>query len=187
MRKLFTGLFSLILSYLLVYLLVVPTLQNYPRLYWMANRSEYTDKLLWLFIFLSLWLFYWQWEQKKFWNIYIFLFYSGYFVILFIMLFTKAQTYHAFNLNPFNISLNSRRQLAEFVLNICYFVPLGCLYGIYTKLFEAVIIALVTILGIEIIQYIYYLGVFDILDILANVLGCLIGYYLYLFIRKQLF
>lgn len=64
MKKIIAGIISFMLSYGMVYYLVMPTLQNYPRLDSMAQRFEYTDEALWLFIFLSLWLFYWQWEQR---------------------------------------------------------------------------------------------------------------------------
>lgn len=53
MRKIFAGIVSLIVSYGMVYTLVMPTLQNYPRLARMAQRFEYTDEALWLFIFLA--------------------------------------------------------------------------------------------------------------------------------------
>jgi glycopeptide antibiotics resistance protein len=175
LRKIFAGIVSLIVSYGMVYTLVMPTLQNYPRLARMAQRFEYTDEALWLFIFLSIWLFYWQWEQRKVWTSYLYLFYSCYFLLLFIMLFTKARAYHSFNLNPFEVYLNNGQQIVELFLNISYFIPLGCLYGIRANKLEAAIIALVTIIGIETIQYVFYIGTFDIIDIISNMLGCMMG------------
>ncbi|MGH1830440.1 VanZ family protein [Enterococcus gilvus] len=186
MKKIIAGVVSLLLSYGMVYTLVMPTLQNYPRLARMAQRFEYTDEALWLFIFLSLWLFYWQWEQRKLWSIYLYLFYSCYFLLLFIMLFTKARAYHSFNLNPFELYLNNGQQIIELLLNIGYFIPLGCLYGLRASKVEAAVIALTTIIGIETIQYVFYIGTFDIWDIFSNAVGCVIGYFLCIKFKERL-
>lgn len=186
MKKIIAGIVSFILSYGMVYYLVMPTLQNYPRLARMAQRFEYTDEALWVFIFLSLWLFYWQWEQRRLWNIYLYLFYSCYFLLLFIMLFTKARAYHSFNMNPFELFLNNEQQVVELLLNIGYFIPLGCLYGLRAKPLEAAVIALITIIGIETIQYVFYIGTFDIWDIITNFTGCIIGYLFSLQNKKRI-
>lgn len=186
MKKLAAGVLSVILSYGMVYYLVMPTLQNYPRIDRMAQRFAFTDEVLWVFIFLSLWLFYWQWEQRRWWNSYLYLFYSCYFLLLFIMLFTKARAYHSFNLNPFELYLNNWQQISELLLNTGYFVPLGVLYGLRAKRLEAAVIALITIIGIETIQYVFYIGTFDIWDILTNFIGCMIGYQICLLIKKRL-
>lgn len=186
MKKVIAGIGSLLVSYGVVYYLVLPTLFNYPRLERMTQRFEFTDEALWMFVFLSLWLFYWQWAQRKFWNVYLYLFYSCYFLLLFIMLFTKARAYHSFNLNPFELYLNTAQQVSELILNIGYFIPLGCLYGFRASKAEAVAIALTTILGIETIQYVFYLGTFDIWDIITNFIGCVIGYQLCGLIKRQM-
>lgn len=102
------------------------------------------------------------------------------------MLFTKARAYHSFNLNPFEVYLNNGQQIVELFLNISYFIPLGCLYGIRANKLEAAIIALVTIIGIETIQYVFYIGTFDIIDIISNMLGCMMGYFLYSKIEKRM-
>ena len=186
MKKIIAGIVSFVASYGMIYYLVMPTLQNYPRLDRMAQRFEYTDEALWLFIFLSLWLFYWQWEQRKLWNIYLYLFYSCYFLLLFIMLFTKARAYHSFNLNPFELYLNNGQQIIELILNTDYFIPLGCLYGLRAKPVEAALIALITIIGIETIQYVFYIGTFDIWDIFTNFAGCMLGYFISTLIKKRM-
>lgn len=186
MRKIIAGIVSFVLSYGMVYYLVLRTLQNYPRLDAMTQRFEYTDEALWVFIFLGLWLFYWQWEQRKFWNVYLYLFYSCYFLLLFIMLFTKARAYHSFNLNPFELYLNNSQQIIELILNTGYFIPLGVLYGLRAGKVEAAVIALISIIGIETIQYVFYLGTFDIWDIFTNFAGCVIGYLLCGLIKRRM-
>lgn len=54
------------------------------------------------------------------------------------------------------------------MLNIIYFIPLGGLYCINTDSKQFVIVSLVTLLGIETIQFIFYLGTFAISDIILN-------------------
>ncbi|WP_334202423.1 hypothetical protein [Enterococcus avium] len=46
MKKIIAGIVSFILSYGMVYYLVMPMLQNYPRLSSMAQRFEFTDEVL---------------------------------------------------------------------------------------------------------------------------------------------
>lgn len=170
------GIVSLLVGYVTVYYLVIPTLVNYPRLASMIQRFQYTDEALWVFIFLSLWLVYWQWVWGRFSKIYLHLFYSVYLFLLFIVLFTKARTYHSFNFDVFRLPLGTNQSNAEFLLNIFYFVPLGFLYSFSMKRWEAWTVSLVTILGIETIQYVFYVGTFDVWDIITNFLGCVIGY-----------
>lgn len=102
------------------------------------------------------------------------------------MLFTKAQAYHSFNLNPFELYLNNGQQIIELILNTAYFIPLGCLYGLRAKPMEAALIALVTIIGIETIQYVFYIGTFDIWDIFTNFAGCMLGYFISTLIKKRM-
>ena len=78
------------------------------------------------------------------------------------------------------------RTIQEAVLNIIYFIPLGGLYCINTDFKQFVIVSLVTLLVIETIQFIFYLGTFAISDIILNFLGCLIGYYCCWEIKRRL-
>ncbi|SPC35880.1 VanZ family protein [Latilactobacillus fuchuensis] len=50
---------------------------------------------------------------------------------------------------------------------------------------QTIAIAGFTILGIEILQYAFYLGTFAVSDILLNGLGCLIGFYLATRLEKR--
>ncbi|MGM0214841.1 VanZ family protein [Enterococcus sp. AZ109] len=185
MKKIIAGILSFIASFGIIYYLVLPTLMHYPRLAGMMYRFVYTDEALWAFLFLSMWLFYIQWEKRQLWSIYLYLFYSVYALLMFIVLFTKAEHYHALNLNIFNIPLMSPAAVIEFVLNICYFIPLGVLYGMRAKRWETVVLSLVTIFGIETLQYVFYLGTFDIWDVLTNFAGCMAGYQVCMKLKKQ--
>lgn len=170
--------FAALVSYFSVGLLMNRIIVRYSRLNRVLSRFAFTEVLLVVAMTLILWLFYLQWSSRTLWPIYWYLAYSLYACLLFVMLFTKVNTTHAFSINPFDF-LNWDPGVLEFLLNIVTFIPLGAWYGARAGKLEFVIIALVTILGIETIQYVFYLGIFDTSDILANFLGCAIGYWCY--------
>ena len=49
----------------------------------------------------------------------------------------------------------------------------------YFNLFKTIAYANVFIIGIEIIQLVFRLGIFDVLDIILNILGVLVGFISY--------
>lgn len=163
-------------AYLLISGVVVPLLENYPRLENMMARFQYSEETLIIFVTLAVWLFLLQWHYRTFSMIYIYLFYTVYLFFLFVMLFTKAQTYHSFSLNPFDFLRPNILILKEAFLNVVYFVPLGALYGLRARPLEFITIALLTIFGIETIQYVFFIGTFDMSDVLLNFIGCTCGY-----------
>lgn len=69
------------------------------------------------------------------------------------------------------------------VANIVTFMPLGFFVPLLFKRFNKIIIMIVfsvlTISIIEILQFIFKVGVFDIDDIVLNSLGCIIGFRVY--------
>lgn len=174
---------SIVGSVLLIHELALPTLVNYPRLAHMIQRFAYTEQVLIFFLFLSMWLFFLQWQWGKFSVIYLYLVYAIYLFLLFVVLFAKAKRYHAYSFNPFDFLIWEKHTLIEAVLNVVYLIPLGGLYGLKAKRWEFVIIALTTILGIETLQYVFYVGTFGISDILLNFIGCSIGYAFVRFVR----
>lgn len=167
-----------LVSYLVVELLMREIIARSARLERVLARFTFTELLLIGLMTLGLWLFYLQWLRRTLWPIYWYLAYSLYACLLFVMLFTKAETTHAVNMNPLDF-LNWHPGVLEFLLNIVAFIPLGAWYGERSRFWEFVVIALVTILGIETAQYVFYLGIFAASDILANFLGCLAGYGIY--------
>lgn len=164
-----------LVSYLTVEILMREVIARSARLERVLARFDFTDVLLIGAMTLALWLFYLQWLKRTLWPIYWYLAYSLYACLLFVMLFTKADTSHAVSLNPLDY-LNWYPGVLEFLLNVVAFIPLGAWYGAHSRPWEFVIIALVTILGIETAQYVFYLGIFAISDILANFIGCTLGY-----------
>ncbi|GAB2021903.1 hypothetical protein RyT2_09770 [Pseudolactococcus yaeyamensis] len=190
MRKILIYLGSLLtaffLSYAIITYLIMPILSHYQRLARVIGRFDYTALSLILLLTISLWLFWVQCWLKRFSVIYLYFAYSLYLLLLFTVLFTKSSNYQAMSLNPFDFIKDDTRTIEEAVLNIIYFIPLGGLYGINTDFKQFSLISLSTLLGIETIQFIFYLGTFAISDILLNFGGCIVGYYCCQKIKRQL-
>ena len=164
----------------------MPVLTRYQSLTRLINHFDYTTLTLILLLTLIIWLFGIQYHLKHFSVIYLYLAFSVYLLLLFMVLFTKTTDFQAISLNPFDFIKADTRTIQEAVLNIIYFIPLGGLYCINTDFKQFVIVSLVTLLGIETIQFIFYLGTFAISDIILNFLGCLIGYYCCWEIKRRL-
>lgn len=86
----------------------------------------------------------------------------------------------------FRILRNSRRMfLYLFVGNLIWFMPLGFLLPILTKLRRPVILlGFLLSLYIEVSQYIFGTGVSEVEDLILNTLGTALGYGLYLLCRR---
>lgn len=177
---------TFILSYATITWLIMPVITGYQSLNRLVNHFDYTAITLIILLTLIIWLFGIQYHLKHFSFIYLYLTFGVYLLLLFMVLFTKTTDYHAISLNPFNFIKAESRTIQEAVLNIIYFIPLGGLYCTNTNFKQFVIVSLVTLLGIETIQFIFYLGTFDISDIILNFLGCLIGYYCCWKVKRQL-
>lgn len=108
--------------------------------------------------------------------IYLYLVYSVYLFLLFVVLFAKASHYRAFIADPFDFFVRDRRVLTEAALNMLFFIPLGGLYAVKARFWEFLVVSLLTIIGIETIQFVFYIGTFAISDIVLNWLGCFVGF-----------
>lgn len=94
-----------------------------------------------------------------------------------------------YNVDPFrSISSYFRFKTTPFAFinilgNIVAFCPLGFLiptiFTKYRKLSKTLLICLIIIIGIESFQFVTMLGYFDVDDIILNMTGCLIGYFVY--------
>lgn len=177
---------SALVSYGLVRWLAYPTLMNYPKLANAMGRFEYTEIVLLLFLTLSIWLFLVQLELRKVSVIYLYLVYSVYLFFLFVILFAKTPNQHGVSLDLFDFVVKDRRILTEALLNVIYFIPLGGLYGIKANFLEFTTVSLLTILGIETLQYVFQVGTFALSDILLNWIGCLIGYLACNYLKRRM-
>lgn len=127
-----------------------------------------------LFVFLVSY----QMIDRKIDKISINLLWSFYFVFLIFVLFVRPIGFRALNLNPLEFIYNIRNNssfLSTLMLNILIFVPFGFLFRNRKSLFS-ILTAISVFLIIECIQYIFKLGIFDIDDIIFNLIGFLIGY-----------
>ena len=175
---------SVILGVGVIQYVAYPVLLDYPRFESVIRRFAYTKETLMLFLILSLWLFYLQLEFRRFSAIYLYLFYSVYLFLLFVVLFTKAEEYHSFDPKLWSFLVRDKKILLQAILNVLYFIPLGALFAVKANWIEFPIVSILIILGIETIQYVFYVGTFSLSDIMLNFIGCTIGYLSYLGLKK---
>ena len=173
-------------AYVLIVKLAMPTFSHYERLESVIERFAYTSEVLLAFVFLSIFLLAVQLERRKMSMIYLYLFYEVYLLLLFVVLFAKAQSYHSFSLDPLDSVFGTGYQWRESLLNIIYFIPLGALFSFKTRTLEFTAISLLTIVGIETIQYVFYVGTFALSDIILNFIGCVVGHFLWLLLQKRM-
>ena len=96
------------------------------------------------------------------------------------------------NLVPFRSILPYLRNITEpyafknIMGNVIIFIPLGFFVSnIFSKkIFKSIIICVAAILAIECVEFIFKIGFFDIDDIILNLLGCLLGICVHLFLDK---
>jgi glycopeptide antibiotics resistance protein len=77
-----------------------------------------------------------------------------------------------------------------FIGNILVFVPMGFMIPWFMRrrytFFKTMFACFMIILLIETIQFVTCLGVADIDDVILNMIGCVIGYLVYYFVRRVL-
>ena len=122
--------------------------------------------------------------------------FAVYLIALFWILLFKLSVHFSYmgntrnvNLIPFNelFIQNGKIDWSEMIMNVLIFIPLGIYAGILFKrwiigriLFLFFLISLI----IEVFQFIFALGAFDITDIINNTLGGIIGLMTYRGIEK---
>ena len=106
MRKYMIYLSSLLVTFILSYAtitwLIMPVLTRYQSLTRLINHFDYTTLTLILLLTLIIWLFGIQYHLKHFSVIYLYLAFSVYLLLLFMVLFTKTTDFQAISLNPFD-------------------------------------------------------------------------------------
>lgn len=177
---------SIVAGFSLVQYIVYPVLFHYQRFEQMIARFPYTKETLIIFLVLTFWLFYLQYFYHHFSVIYFYVVFSVYLFLLFVVLFTKAPKYHTVDWNLFSFLVADEKVMIDAVLNTIYFIPLGVLYGFKARWWEFLITALLTLVGIEVLQYVFYVGTFALSDILLNMVGCMIGYVMCINVRKTI-
>lgn len=94
------------------------------------------------------------------------------------------------NLIPFSTigayisEINDSVSIINILGNIIPFIPMGFIvpmaFPSQRNVFKTIISSLLLILSIEILQFILFLGSFDIDDIILNLLSCFIGFMLFI-------
>ena len=79
--------------------------------------------------------------------------------------------------------------LAENIMNVVVFVPVGILFGIAMRsrnVWAALLVGVGLSVGIEVLQFVFKKGFAEIDDIMHNTLGCIMGFGFYAIIRYGL-
>lgn len=115
--------------------------------------------------------------------IYLILYLIVYIVFLYFSLFDrKVKTDNNFSngayiYNWFKLIFTNKVVFKNIIGNIILFIPMGCFFKILkvNPIFKILYI-LIIVIGIEVIQYLTKTGIFDIIDIVLNLIGTKIGY-----------
>ncbi|WP_314837564.1 VanZ family protein [Solobacterium moorei] len=101
-----------------------------------------------------------------------------YFLVMFLLLFFRVYQDNNINLNllkPFNFETTN---LSQVTLNLILFIPIGYWLN-WFKISSALLISLLLITSIELLQFVSHRGIFDVVDILINTIGIMIGYIIF--------
>lgn len=108
----------------------------------------------------------------------IYVMWACYFLSLTFVLFIRLMGNRGINLNPLDFVKNIYEDPIFFItiiMNILAFMPIGYLFKKKT-LKVSVLSAIVICLAIELLQYIFKVGIFDVDDIVFNVIGIILGW-----------
>lgn len=113
-----------------------------------------------------------------------------FFLVLCTTIFYREETfekrYYIYPLWSYSVLYN--KLLAQIIMNILMFIPIGFFVGGALKnkrLWNAVEIGFVMSFLIEITQLITTRGVFNVDDIIHNILGCVIGFFCFMLCYKM--
>jgi len=103
--------------------------------------------------------------------------------------FTYMENSRSINLIPFYepLSLNGKLDWGEMIMNVVIFVPLGIYTGILFRSWtfgKKLLLFFIISFLIEVLQYIFGIGAFDITDLINNTFGGIIGLTIYTGIEK---
>jgi glycopeptide antibiotics resistance protein len=110
-----------------------------------------------------------------------------YLILLVIFVLFKSRGMQGINLNPLEIVNNINEGAFEVFMNILIFVPfgLGCVYFLKTPK-KTILVSLILIVLAELAQYAFSLGFCDIIDVITNLLGVVLGFYVGRALTKKL-
>ena len=101
-----------------------------------------------------------------------------YFLVMIILLFFRVYHDTNINLNLLELFNFETTSLSQTILNLILFIPIG--YWLkHLKISSVLLISLLLITSIELLQFVSHRGVFDVVDILINTIGIMIGYIIF--------
>lgn len=114
---------------------------------------------------------------NRFWRPFFLAEAALYVVVLLIVVFVKSQGIQGLNIDPTDIVSQIALYPTSVLLNVAIFIPMGLITHCRIKSTgKALLAALIGILAIELIQYLFALGIADIVDVMVNMMGFVVGY-----------
>ena len=175
MEKVLSNILLRILSLALSYWFYRGHLEQY--VHYIAHYGSYFQVLLNLVIIVLLSYFVYAFLKllltRKIKKQTLLLLYFIYFLSLFYLLFLKNIGIQGISLNPLSFA-QELHWGSHFVpiMNLLMFIPLGLLFS---SRMSNLLLCLIALFSVESIQYFGHLGIFDLGDIVLNMLGLLVG------------
>ncbi|MBT1172984.1 VanZ family protein [Bifidobacterium sp. MA2] len=131
-------------------------------------------------------LFTYQLLSKHILKPYIHGLFAYYCLILIVIVMFKSPGISGYNFNPLSIWDQIGNDCSAVLFNILLFIPLGCFLRFYTaNTTTSSLCCLGLILACEILQPLLHLGIFDVVDIICNLVGSVAGCLLIELIRSH--
>lgn len=101
-----------------------------------------------------------------------------YFLVMILLLFFRVYHDNNINLNLLELFNFETTNLSQTILNLILFIPIG--YWLkHLKISSVLLLSLLLITSIELLQFVSHRGIFDVVDILINTIGIMIGYIIF--------
>ena len=101
-----------------------------------------------------------------------------YFLVMILLLFFRVYHDNNINLNLLELFNFETTNLSQTILNLILFIPIG--YWLkHLKISSVLLLSLLLITSIELLQFVSHRGIFDIVDILIDTFGIMIGYIIF--------
>lgn len=95
-----------------------------------------------------------------------------------LLLFFRVYHDNNINLNILELFNFETTNLSQTILNLILFIPIG--YWLkHLKISSVLLLSLLLITSIELLQFVSHRGIFDVVDILINTIGTMIGYIIF--------
>lgn len=101
-----------------------------------------------------------------------------YFLVMILLLFFRVYHDNNINLNILELFNFETTNLSQTILNLILFIPIG--YWLKRlKINSALLMSFLLVTSIELLQFVSHRGIFDVVDILINTIGIMIGYIIF--------